>query len=47
LPDQFVVFDGNQVRVCRDAAAAIAAVLRAKRLCLAVDLSAIRKDPAE
>jgi hypothetical protein len=27
-----LLFDGNEVRVCRDAAAAIAAVVRAKRL---------------
>jgi hypothetical protein len=38
----FVVFDGRELRACRDAAAAIAAVVRAKRPCSAVDLSAIR-----
>jgi hypothetical protein len=31
-----------QLRPCRDAAAAIATVVRAKRWCSAVDLSAIR-----
>jgi hypothetical protein len=43
----FVVFDGNEVRDCEDAAAAIAAVVRAKRWCSAIDLSAIRTGCAE
>jgi hypothetical protein len=43
----FVVLDGNELRVCRDAAAAIAAVVRAKRWCSAIDLSAIRTGVAE
>ena len=38
----YVVYDGRKLRACRDAAAAIAAVVRAKRWCSAVDLSAIR-----
>jgi DNA-binding transcriptional MerR regulator len=38
----FVVFDGREIRGCRDAAAAIGTVVRAKRPCSAVDLSAIR-----
>jgi DNA-binding transcriptional MerR regulator len=38
----YVVFDGHELRACRDAAAAIAAVVKAKRPCTAVDLSAIR-----
>jgi hypothetical protein len=43
----FVVFDNNEVRACRDAAAAIAAVVRAKRPCSAVDLRPIRTSIAE
>jgi hypothetical protein len=43
----FVVFDGSELRACRDAAAAIAAVVHAKRWCSAVDLSAIRTGIAE
>jgi hypothetical protein len=43
----YVVYDGSELRACRDAAAAIAAVVRAKRWCSAVDLSAIRTDTAE
>ena len=38
----YVVYDGYELRACRDAAAAIATVVRAKRPCSAVDLSAIR-----
>jgi hypothetical protein len=38
----FIVFDGKELRACRDAAAAIGTVVRAKRPCSAVDLSAIR-----
>jgi hypothetical protein len=38
----YVVYDGHELRTCRDAAAAIAAVVRPKRPCSAVDLSAIR-----
>jgi hypothetical protein len=42
-----VIFDGNEFRACPDAAAAIAAVVHAKRRCGAVDLSAIRTGIAE
>jgi hypothetical protein len=38
----YVVYDGRELRACPDAAAAIATVVRAKRPCSAVDLSAIR-----
>ena len=38
----YVVFDGHELRACRDAAAAIAMVVRSSRPCSAVDLSAIR-----
>ena len=38
----YVVFDGRELRACRDAAGAIAAVVRAKRPCSAIDLNAIR-----
>jgi hypothetical protein len=38
----YVVYDGCELRACRDAAAAIAAVVRARRPCSAVELSAIR-----
>ena len=37
----FVLFDGRQLRGCRDAAEAVAAAARAKR-CALVDLSAVR-----
>jgi DNA-binding transcriptional MerR regulator len=43
----FVIFDGREFRACRDAAAAIAAVVRAKRWCSAIDLVAIRAGAAE
>jgi hypothetical protein len=43
----FVVYDGRELRACRDAAAAIGAVVRAKRSCSAVDLSAVREGGAE
>jgi hypothetical protein len=43
----FVVYDGQQLRPCRDADAAIAAVVRAKRWASAVDLTAIRAGAAE
>jgi hypothetical protein len=43
----FVIFDGRELRACRDAAAAIATVVRAKRPCSAVDLTAIRAATAE
>jgi hypothetical protein len=43
----YVVYDGCELRACRDATAAIAAVVRARRLCSAVDLSAIRTGIAE
>jgi hypothetical protein len=38
----YVVFDGNRLRSCRDAAAAINVVCHAKRWCSAVDLRSIR-----
>ena len=43
----YVVYDGHELRACRDATAAIAAVVRAKRPCSAVDLSAIRTATTE
>src|SRR5262249_47161882 len=43
----FVVYDGNELRACPNAAAAIATVVKAKRPCPAVDLSAIRMGAAE
>jgi hypothetical protein len=43
----YVGFDGKELRACRDAAAAIGAVVRAKRPCSAVDLSAIRTAASE
>jgi hypothetical protein len=43
----FVVFGGHELRACRDAAATIAAVVRARRWCSAIDLAAIRKGTAE
>jgi len=39
---RYIVYDGDELRTCRDAAAAIGVVVRAKRPCSAVDLSAIR-----
>jgi hypothetical protein len=39
----YIVFDGHELRACPDAAAAIAAVVRAKRPCSAVDLGAVRR----
>jgi hypothetical protein len=41
--ERFVVFDGRELRACRDAEMAIAAVVRARRACIAVDLGAIRR----
>ena len=38
----YVVFDGHNLRACRDAAAAIATVVKARGKCSAIDLSAIR-----
>ena len=43
----FVIFDGRELRPCRDAKSAIAAVVRAKRWCSGVDLAAIRAAAAE
>jgi hypothetical protein len=43
----FVVYDGQELRPCRDADAAIAAVVRAKRWASAVDLTAIRPGVGE
>jgi DNA-binding transcriptional MerR regulator len=45
--ERFVVFDGNQLRTCRDAEAAVATVARAKRWCSVVDLATIRNAVAE
>jgi hypothetical protein len=42
-----VVFDGSELRTCRDASVAIASVVRAKRPCTAVDLTAIRTATTE
>jgi hypothetical protein len=42
----YVVFDGRELQACRDASSAIAAVVRAKRWCSAVDLTAIRAGAA-
>ena len=39
----FVIFDGHNLRACRDAATAISMVTKAKRWCSAIDLSAIRQ----
>jgi DNA-binding transcriptional MerR regulator len=39
---RYVVYDGRHLRPCQDAAAAIAAVAKAKHRCCAVDLAAIR-----
>lgn len=41
--ERFVIFDGRELRGCRDAEAAIAVVARAKCACSAVDLAAIRR----
>jgi hypothetical protein len=43
----FVIFNGHELRAWRDAAAAIATVVHAKRWCSAVDLTAIRTANAE
>jgi hypothetical protein len=43
----YAVYDGHELRACRHATAAIAAVVRAKRWCSAVDLSEIRTAAAE
>jgi DNA-binding transcriptional MerR regulator len=43
----FVIYDGRELRPCRDAKSAIAAVVRARRWCSAVDLTAIRAGAAE
>jgi hypothetical protein len=40
--ERFVIFDGHELRACRDAETAIAVVARARRACSAVDLGAIR-----
>jgi hypothetical protein len=42
----YVVFDGNRLRSCRDATAAINVVCHAKRWCSTVDLAAIRRATA-
>ena len=39
----YVVYDGSELRACRDAAAAIDVIARAKRWCSAVDLAAVRQ----
>jgi hypothetical protein len=43
----YVVYDGHELCTCRDANSAIAAVVRATRLCAAVELNAIRTGVAE
>jgi hypothetical protein len=43
----YVVYDGQNLRPCRDATAAITTVVRASRPCSAVDLSSIRTGVAE
>jgi hypothetical protein len=43
----FVVFDGQEVRACRDVTAAIAAAVRARRWCCVIDLSSLRIGVAE
>jgi DNA-binding transcriptional MerR regulator len=43
----YVAYDGHELLACRDAAAAIAAVVRAKRWCSAIDLAAVRTFTAE
>ena len=45
--ERFVVFDGQHLRTCRDAEAAIAVVARAKRWCSVVDLATVRSAVAE
>jgi hypothetical protein len=42
----YVIYDGHELWSCRDTNSAIAAVVRARRLCAAVDLAAIRADAA-
>ena len=44
---RFVIFDGDRLRACSDAEAAIAVVARAKRWCSVVDLATIRAVVAE
>ena len=41
--ERFVIFDGRELRACRDAETAIAVVARARRACSAVDLGSIRR----
>jgi hypothetical protein len=43
----FIVYDGHELRACRDARAAIATVVKAKRPCAPVDLGAILMGTAE
>ena len=38
----YVVYDGRELRVCPDAAAAIGVIVRAQRACSAIDVGAIR-----
>jgi hypothetical protein len=47
MPQAYVIFDGHELWSCRDAKSAIATVVRAKRLCAAVELAAIRAGEAE
>jgi hypothetical protein len=39
----YILYDGRELQTCRDASAAIAAVVRAKRWCSAVGLAAVRR----
>jgi hypothetical protein len=41
--EKYIIFDGNKLHGCPDAEAAIAAAVRAKRWCSAVDLTSIRR----
>jgi hypothetical protein len=45
--EAYLVFNGDRLRACKDAAAAIGAVVKAKRWCSAVDLASIRTVAAE
>jgi hypothetical protein len=37
-----VVYDGHELRACRDAAAVIGVIVRAQHACSAIDVGAIR-----
>jgi hypothetical protein len=44
--ERFLIFDGSKLHGCPNAEAAIAAAVRAKRWCSAVDLASIRRGSA-